>query len=63
MPHSQTTGQRTAPRGRDIEHPCADPETFVRGGPTLTSFLVDEKRDDPNTTKNGTSSSRQQNAI
>ena len=28
---------------------CADPETFVRGGPTLTTFLffiVDERRED-----------------
>ena len=30
---------------------CADPESFVRGGPTLiTIFLGDEGRDDPNTT-------------
>ena len=38
---------------------CADPESFVRGGPTLTFFfffffffffLVDEGRKDPNTT-------------
>ena len=38
--------------------PCADPESFVRGGPTLTtffcsSFLGDEEREDPNTTKSG----------
>ena len=35
--------------------PCADPESFVRGGPTLTTFffLVNEGRDDPNTTING----------
>ena len=26
-----------------------DPESFVRGGPTLTSFLVNEGRDDLNT--------------
>ena len=36
---------------------CADPENFARGGPTLTTFclffLVDEGRDDPNTTKMG----------
>ena len=31
---------------------CADPESFVRGGPTLTTFFrVDEGRDNPNTTK------------
>ena len=38
--------------------PCADPESFVRGGPTLTTvffFLVDEERDDPNTTISGPS--------
>ena len=37
----------------------ADPESFIRGGPTLItfiSFLVDERRDDPNTTKSGSSS-------
>ena len=22
-------------------HPCADPGSFIRGGPTLTGFLVD----------------------
>ena len=25
---------------------CVDPETFVRGGPPLTIFLFDERRDD-----------------
>ena len=39
---------------------CADPERFVRGGPTLTSCLVDEGREDPNTTLSGPSSARQQ---
>ena len=30
---------------------CADPESIVRGGPTLTRFfLIDEGREDPNTT-------------
>ena len=33
---------------------CADPESFVRGGPILKSFffvvLVEEGREDPNTT-------------
>ena len=43
---------------------CADPESFVRGGPTLTLFfLVDEERKDPNTTISGQSSARKQNAI
>ena len=37
---------------RNREPPCADPESFVRGGPTLTGFfcccfLVDEGRKDP----------------
>ena len=36
---------------------CADPESFVRGGPTLTFFLFvflfDEGREDPNTTISG----------
>ena len=32
----------------------ADPESFVRGGPTLTTFvLVDRGREVPNTTKKG----------
>ena len=35
---------------------CADPGSFIRGGPTLTTFfvvvfLVDEGREDSNTTK------------
>ena len=43
---------------------CADPESFVRGGPTLTtSIFVDEGREDPSTTISGLSSARQQNAI
>ena len=34
--------------------PCADPERYVRGGPTLTlTFLVDEGREDQNTTIGG----------
>ena len=37
---------------------CADPERFVRGGPTLTMFfLADEGRDDQNTTMRGPLSS------
>ena len=36
---------------------CAGPESFVRVGPTLTTFfLVDEGREDPSTTKGGPSS-------
>ena len=34
----------------------ADPESFVRGGPTLTTFfLVDVGREDPSTTIRGSS--------
>ena len=36
---------------------CADPESFVRGGPTLTTIFF------PFFKKNGPSSTRQQNAI
>ena len=44
--------------------PCADPESYVRGGPTSTlTFLVDEGREDQNTTIGGPSSTRQRNAI
>ena len=33
---------------------CADPESFSRGDPTLTTFfLVDDGREDPNTTLSG----------
>ena len=47
---------------------CADPESFIRGCPTLTTFyflffLADEGMEDPSTTKSGPSSARQQNAI
>ena len=46
---------------------CADPESFIRGGPTLTFFFVfvlgDEGREDPNTTEGESSSARQRNAI
>ena len=50
---------------------CADPESFVRGGPTLKSdnvffyffSLIDEGRDDPNTTNCWQSSARQRNVI
>ena len=42
-------------------HSCADTESFVRGGPTMTRLfvLLDERREDPNTTKYGQSSARQ----
>ena len=44
--------------------PCADPESFVRGGPILTTFvLVHKWKNDPNITISGPSSARQQNAI
>ena len=36
--------------------PCGDPESFVKGGPTLTTFLlVDNGREDPSTTISGLS--------
>ena len=41
---------------------CVDPEGFVSGGPTLTTFLGVDKKD-PNTTISGLSSIRQRNAI
>ena len=52
----------------DTTSACADPESFVRGGPTLTSFssvflIADEGKEDLNTTISGHSSARQQNAI
>ena len=41
-----------------------DPESFLRGGPTLTKvFLVDKGNEDPNTTINGPSSARQRMAF
>ena len=46
-----------------LDNSCADPESFVRGGPTLTFFQVDEGRKDPKPTLSGPSSARQQNAI
>ena len=46
---------------------CADPESFARGGPTLTGFFVflffNEGNEDPNNTKCGPSLARQRNAI
>ena len=45
--------------------PCEDPESFVRGGPTLTAFFFqfDEGRMDPNTTIRGPSMACQRNTI
>ena len=43
--------------------PSADPESYVRGGPILMFFLVDEGREDQNTTLGGPSSARQRNAF
>ena len=47
---------------------CADPESSVRGGLTLTTFLfvwflVDGERQDPNTTISGPLLARQRNDI
>ena len=52
-----------------VEVACADTETFVRGGPTLTTFFFvflsffNAGKEDSNTTKSGPSSARQRNAI
>ena len=32
---------------------CGDPESFVRGGTTLTTFFIDEEREDLNITMSG----------
>ena len=41
-----------------------DPEHFVRGGPTLaTVFLVDEGRENQNTTISGPTSAHQRNTF
>ena len=43
----------------EANSPSADPESFVKGGPTLTTFwgfLVEEGRKDQNTTISGPSS-------
>ena len=44
---------------------CADPECFVRGDPTLTTFVfkIDEGREDPSPTLSGPSSARQRNTM
>ena len=65
---------QTVPKGSSLIwvhidcNTCVDPESFVGGGgPTVTFlvlfFLVDEGREDPNTTISGPSSACQQNAI
>ena len=50
---------------RKFDYVAHEKQSFVRGGPTLTTFfdIVDEGREDPNTTKSGPSSARQQNAM
>ena len=47
---------------------CTDPESLVRGGPTLTTFFAVvfsfvDGREDQNTTKGGPSLARQRDAI
>ena len=45
---------------------CAYPESFIKGCPTSNFdnfFVVDEGREDPNTTISGPSSARQRNTI
>ena len=39
--------------------PCEDPAIFDRVGPTLTIFLVDEGRENPNNDKSRSSSAHQ----
>ena len=51
-----------------IAYTCVCIKSFVRVGPALTAFLcfvllVDEGKEDPNTTKSGSLSACQQNAI
>ena len=41
----------------------ADPESFVRGGPTLTMFFFDEGKEEPNITISRPLSIHQRNAI
>ena len=56
-----TNNQNIASKTRRIVVvPCA---SFVRGGPNLITFLVDEGIEDPNTDINGSSSARQRNTI
>ena len=38
---------------------CTDQESYVRGSPTLTFYLVDEGKEFPNTTLSEQSSARQ----
>ena len=46
-----------------MQVPCANPESFVRGGPNLITFFFCfvEGIEDPNITINGPSSARQGN--
>ena len=62
-PHTIKINQITAVAAATETTACADLNSFVREGPTLTCFLIDEGRKDQNTTLSGPSSARQQNAI
>ena len=42
---------------------CADPESFIRGGPTLTTFSFSRGREAQNTIIRGPTSAHQRNAI
>ena len=42
---------------------CADPESFVKGGPQTFCFKVDQEREDQNITKSVPLSARQRCAI
>ena len=46
-----------------VKDGCAVQESFVRGGPIQTIFLVDEMKEDQNTTNSGQPLARQRNAI
>ena len=64
--HTKVAKKLKSSLGGLIHVPCADPESFVRGGPNLISFflfLVNEGIDDPNITIDGPASARQRNAI
>ena len=63
---SQNTMFRSTNQSASDEDPCADPESYVRGCPLCNSekvFAFFFRREDPNITKIGSSSARQQNAI
>ena len=46
-----------------LELLCVDPEVLLEGSNSDDTILVDEGREDPNTTKSGQSSANQRNTI